>query len=191
MEAENQRKSLEGYFEKFSRHECQELLSFVSTHWMLSTDDFKIPTEPPSGLITEIRKIDGMEFTILVPEEEFKAALDLREIHQIIRELTLGIYVLNQLPSISLESNFDHSTSCQLPPAYLDTRVGQLLINVDYMLKGLWHGAYFPAESRAKFSERWRGNLDVNSAGKPETKKSILTEFTMAGTFSFATQLMP
>ena len=53
--------------------------------------------------------------------------------------------------------------------------------NVDYMMKALWHGAYFPKEKRTKFSERWRSNLDINASGKPETKKPLLTEFTSAG----------
>ncbi|ELU04066.1 hypothetical protein CAPTEDRAFT_159631 [Capitella teleta] len=117
----------------------------------------------------------------LVPEEEGVDPLDLREVHQVIKELTYGIYVLNQVPTIALEANFDQSTSVQIPPAYMDTRVGQIMTNIDYMMKALWHGAYFPREKRTKFSERWRGNLDVNASGKPETKKTLLTEFTTAG----------
>lgn len=92
---------------------------------------------------------------------------------------------MHQTPNISLEANYDLATVCNIPPAYLDTRVGQLLIAVDYMMKSLWHGAYFPREKRTKFTERWRSNLDVNSAGKPETKKPLLTEFTSAGLLKF------
>ena len=29
------------FFEKFERYECQELLGYNSSHWMLSSDDFK------------------------------------------------------------------------------------------------------------------------------------------------------
>lgn len=169
------------FFEKFERYDCQELLTFISSHWMLSTDDFKVPTEPPLGLITQMAPMNEFVAMILFPEEEGIEPLDLRELHQIVRELTRGIFVLNQLPSISLEAVFDQSTGCQIPPAYLDTRVGQLLITVDYMMKALWHGAYFPKEKRIKFSERWRGNLDVNTNGKPETKKPLQTEFSSAG----------
>lgn len=82
---------------------------------------------------------------------------------------------------IALEANFDQSTSCQLPPAFIDTKVGQILIYIDYLMKGLWHGAYFPREKRVKFSERWRTNLDVNSHGKAETKKTLILEFVSAG----------
>lgn len=89
--------------------------------------------------------------------------------------------MLNQTPIISLEANFDQATVCNMPPAYVDTRIGQLLTNVDYMLKGLWHGAYFPREKRMKFTERWRSALDINMLGKPESKKPMVTEFVSAG----------
>ncbi|CAH1788258.1 unnamed protein product [Owenia fusiformis] len=169
------------YFEKFERFDCQEILTQTATNWILSTDEFKLQTEPPSGLITTMPALSNQDCLLLFPENKDVPPIDIREFHQVIRELTMGIYVLNQLPCISLEANFDQSTSCQLPPAYYDTRVGQILINVDYMMKCLWHGAYFPKEKRTKFSERWRTNLDVNSNGRPETKKSLLTEFTSSG----------
>ena len=55
----------------------------------------------------------------MVPLEEGIDTLDMREVHQIVRELTFGIYVMNQLPTVALEANFDQSTSCQIPPAYI------------------------------------------------------------------------
>ena len=63
---------------------------------------------------------------VQIPEEEGCEKYDFKVIHQIIRELTIGIYILNQVPSISLEANFDCSTSVQLPPAYIDTKVKKL-----------------------------------------------------------------
>ena len=112
--------------------------------------------------------------------------------HNLIRELTLGMYVMHQTPIISLDANYDLATVCNLPPAYQDTRVGQLLIAVDYMMKALWHGAYFPKDKRTKFSERWRTNLDVNSAGRAETKKPLMTEFLSAGkTFIWIYRVSP
>ena len=170
------------FFEKYERYELQELLGHAKTHYMLSMEDFKVPMDPPHGVITNMLPI-GNTFTavLLVPEDPSISPLDMREVHQIMRELTFGIFALNQLPHICLEANFDESTACQLPPAYIDTRVGQLLINVDYMMKSLWHGSHFPREKRTKFSERWRSSLDINSNGKPETKKSLFTEFAGAG----------
>uniref|UniRef100_A0A8C0IPX1 Ankyrin and armadillo repeat containing n=1 Tax=Chelonoidis abingdonii TaxID=106734 RepID=A0A8C0IPX1_CHEAB len=107
--------------------------------------------------------------------------LDCKEVHQIVRELAVGIYCLNQIPSISLDYNYDHSTSCQLPPAYIDTRIGQILISVDYMLKALWHGVYMPKEKRVRFSELWRSNMDIDMDGNPQTEKNIFLEFCSAG----------
>lgn len=118
---------------------------------------------------------------VLFPEDPGIPPIDYRELHTIVRELTYGIYVLHQTPLVSLEANYDQSTSCQLPPAYQDTRIGQILVNVDYIMKCLWHGAYIPKDKRTKFSERWRSSLDINQSGKPETKKPLLPEFTSAG----------
>lgn len=98
-----------------------------------------------------------------------------------IRELTLGMYVLNQTPYITLDANYDRATVCSLPPAYMDTYIGHLLSNVDYMIKALWHGAYIPKEKRIKFSERWRMTLEVNQQGKSETRKSLIAEFMSSG----------
>ena len=132
------------HLEKFERYECQELLGYALTHWMLSTDDFKLPTEPPQGLISSMLPISGMTFALLFPYQEKLPILDMREVHQIVRELTMGIFGLNQIPKIHLEANFDQSTTVQLPPAYQDTRVGQILTNIDYTMKAMWHGSYFP-----------------------------------------------
>jgi hypothetical protein len=79
---------------------------------------------------------------ILMPYDYTAPILDYREVHQIIRELTIGIYVLNQYPSLVLDANFDESTSCMLPCAYHDTKLGQIMINTDYWLKALWHGQF-------------------------------------------------
>ncbi|KAL8620460.1 hypothetical protein ACOMHN_048393 [Nucella lapillus] len=176
-------RSVMSYFEKFDRYECQELLAYVSSHWMLSNEDFRLPTDPPLGLISNVNLVHSNDCVLLFPEDPDLPPLDYRELHTIVRELTYGIFVLHQTPLISLEANYDQSTTCQLPPAYQDTRIGQILVNVDYMMKCLWHGAYIPKEKRTKFSERWRSNLDVNQTGKPETKKPLLTEFTSAGLY--------
>lgn len=130
---------------------------------------------------SNVNLLHSNECVVLFPEDPDVPPIDYRELHTIVRELTYGIFVLHQTPLISLEANYDQSTSCQLPPAYQDTRIGQILVNVDYMMKCLWHGAYIPKDKRTKFSERWRSNLDINQNGKPETKKPLLMEFTSAG----------
>ncbi|XP_005090203.1 ankyrin and armadillo repeat-containing protein [Aplysia californica] len=168
------------YFDNLERYDSQELLAFSMAHWMLSTDVFRLPTDQPQGLISNISPKDDAAI-ILFPVDDKSPPLCYREVHNIIRELTIGMYVMHQTPLISLEANYDLATVCNIPPAYQDTRIGQLLIAVDYMMKALWHGAYFPKDKRTKFSERWRTNLDVNASGKPETKKPLLTEFLSAG----------
>uniref|UniRef100_A0A7M4FYS3 Ankyrin and armadillo repeat containing n=1 Tax=Crocodylus porosus TaxID=8502 RepID=A0A7M4FYS3_CROPO len=168
------------FFDKFDRSELQELLTTASSSWLASKDDLRHPLELPSGLISQLRNISFPTIVVLAPVDP-DVPLDCKEIHQIVRELAVGIYCLNQIPSISLDANYDQSTSCQLPPAYFDTRIGQILISVDYMLKALWHGVYMPKDKRVRFSELWRSSMDIDIDGKPQTEKNIVSEFCSAG----------
>ena len=163
------------YFDKYERDDLQEALSSTSLDWFLSVDDTKIQVDPPSGLASSMRHLDDLDviFVLIPAPENVNKPLELREMHQILRELVTGIYVLNQIPGISLESNFDKSTSCQMPACYHDTRIGQLMISVDYMMKSLWHGAFFPVDKRSKFNERWRQAVNLNTVtGEAETRRS-------------------
>ncbi|KAM6080376.1 LOW QUALITY PROTEIN: ankyrin and armadillo repeat-containing protein [Theristicus caerulescens] len=72
------------------------------------------------------------------------------KIHQILRELAVGIFC----PSISSDMNYHHRTSCQLPPAYIDTKMRQILIRVDYMVE-VW-GIYTQREMC-----RFAGLIDI------------------------------
>lgn len=171
------------FFERYKGYDHQELLGYITSNYLLSSDDFKVPIDQPLGIISQLGASQVTEpcCYILIPVDESLPHLDLRELHQIVRELTIAIYVMNQLPSLALEANFDESSTALLPPAYIDTRVGQFMGNVDYMMKGMWHGALFPKDKRLKFSERWRNSLDVNQSGKPETRKNLLAEFQASG----------
>lgn len=115
---ENKQDFVENFVKKFERPkwelECAEMLSHACSHWLLSTDDFKVQTEPPCGLISEISNFHDNVAYVLMPLEEGIEQLDLREVHQIVKELTVGIFVLNQLPMVTLEGNFDQSTTCQV-----------------------------------------------------------------------------
>ncbi|KAJ7345541.1 hypothetical protein JRQ81_001491 [Phrynocephalus forsythii] len=168
------------FFEKYERSELQELLTTSFCSWLASKDDLRHPLDLPSGLMGEMKPINVHKVILLAPAEP-GLDLDCREIHQMIRELSVGIYCLNQIPSISLDANYDQSTSCSLPPAYFDTRIGQMLIAVDYMLKALWHGAYMPKEKRVRFSELWRSSMDIDADGNPQTEKTAGAEFCQAG----------
>ncbi|XP_052047796.1 ankyrin and armadillo repeat-containing protein [Apodemus sylvaticus] len=168
------------FFEKYDRSEVQELLTTALVSWLSAKDDVRSQLDIPCGLMSQMNNV-GFSTAILLTPVDPTAHLDYREVHQILRELAIGIYCLNQIPSISLEANFDQSSSCQLPPAYYDTRIGQILIHIDYMLKALWHGIYMPKEKRARFSELWRTIMDIDPDGKPQTTKDIYSEFSSAG----------
>ena len=176
------------YFDKIERYELQETLAYTSSDWLLSTEDTRMSVEPPRGLIAGIQIPSNFNnCLLLIPEEEGIEPLELREMHEIVRELVTGIYILNQTPSITLEANYDCSTSCQIPPAYYDTRIGQILSDVDYMMKSLWHGAYFPKDKRTKFAERWRQAVNLNTTtGEPETRRSLQLVWTEAGILDLA-----
>nr|XP_048311970.1 ankyrin and armadillo repeat-containing protein isoform X2 [Myodes glareolus] len=168
------------FFERYERSEVQELLTTAVVSWLAAKDDVRSQLDIPCGLMSQINNV-GFSTAILLTPVDPTAQLDYREVHQILRELAVGIYCLNQIPSISLEANYDQSSSCQLPPAYYDTRIGQILIHIDYMLKALWHGIYMPKEKRARFSELWRTIMDIDQDGKPQTTKDIFSEFSSAG----------
>ncbi|XP_007949764.1 ankyrin and armadillo repeat-containing protein [Orycteropus afer afer] len=168
------------FFEKYDRSEVQELLTTALVSWLSTKEDVRSQADIPCGIMSQINNV-GFSTAILLTPVDPTALLDYREVHQIIRELSIGIYCLNQIPSISLEANYDQSSSCQLPPAYYDTRIGQILISIDYMLKALWHGIYMSKEKRARFSEFWRTILDIDPDGKPQTNKDIFAEFSSAG----------
>ena len=176
-----------GFMDKYERVEQQELLAQMSCHWLLSMEDFKIPIEQPPGVISQSVPLNEDHMLILIPYDPDIPTLDFRELHQIVRELTIGLYVLNQHPCLQLETNFDQSTSCQLPPAYIDTKLGQTMINTDYWLKALWHGSFFTRKKRIKFGERWRAVLDIDANGNSQTRKPILQEFLFAGLADIAT----
>ncbi|XP_063501702.1 ankyrin and armadillo repeat-containing protein isoform X3 [Symphalangus syndactylus] len=168
------------FFEKYDRSEIQELLTTALVSWLSAKEDVRSQVDLPCGIMSQMNNV-GFSTAILLTPVDPTALLDYREVHQMIRELAIGIYCLNQIPSISLEANYDQSSSCQLPPAYYDTRIGQILINIDYMLKALWHGIYMPKEKRARFSELWRTIMDIDPDGKPQTNKNIFSEFSSAG----------
>ena len=68
-----------------------------------------------------------------------------------------GIYVFNQIPSISFESNHDGTSTCVIPSAYHDTLVGLTMLNVDYFVKSLLHGTTIPQkDKRNKLLDEWK-----------------------------------
>ncbi|CAG5120110.1 unnamed protein product, partial [Candidula unifasciata] len=168
------------FLDRFERYDSQELLFQFITHWFIGSE-VEQPSEGSTHISTTDMPLADNLAVILFPMKCDIAPFCYREVHSIIRELTVGMFVLKQTPFITLDANYDKSTTCSMPPAYMDTLIGQLLTNVDYMMKGLWHGAYIPKEKRLKFTERWRMHLDVNMQGKPETRKPLVSEFVSSG----------
>ena len=176
------------FFDRYSRYECQEMLTSMITDNLLAPEDNMNGgvVGTPYGLINHL---SGCQKCCLIalPIESTSNQYDLRELHQIVRELVTGIFVFNQIPSVYLEANYDQNTLCSLPPAYLDTRVGQVLINIDYALKCLWHGTYFPRDKRLKFAEKWRQALNINLAsGKSEGRRQTAMAFMESGVIDLA-----
>ncbi|GCB71891.1 hypothetical protein scyTo_0001735 [Scyliorhinus torazame] len=171
---------------KYNLSDLQELLTIASCNWLQSADEFHVPVKYPSGLSSQMKDFSYSNAVILAPVVP-DAPLNYKDIHQILRELVLGIYILNQVPTIYLDGNYDCSTTCLLSPAYHDTLIGQILINVDYTMKALWHGVYMPTEKRKRFSEIWPSILDVDVGGTSKTEEDILSEFIKAGLIDIAT----
>ncbi|CAF1651648.1 unnamed protein product, partial [Didymodactylos carnosus] len=65
-----------------------------------------------------------------------------------------------------------------LPSAYVDTRLGQIMINSDYWMKTLWHGVFITREKRIKLGERWKQKIaGLTHTGEPIPTKPVLYEF--------------
>ncbi|XP_078083839.1 ankyrin and armadillo repeat-containing protein [Mustelus asterias] len=173
-------------FGKYNLSDLQELLTTASCHWLQNADEFQFPVEYPSGLSSQMKDFSYSNAVILTPVVP-DAPLNYKDVQQILRELVLGIYILNQVPTIYLDGNYDCSTTCRLSPVYHDTLIGQILINVDYAMKAIWHGAYMPTEKRKRFSEVWRTILDVDLNGSSNTGEDILSEFLKAGLIDIST----
>lgn len=99
-------------------------------------------------------------YTFLVPWPRHllhSKALNCNVVHQITRELIEGIFIFNQLPSLSLDGNHDGTTTCNIPSAYQDTLVGNTMLEVDYFVKSLLHGTIIPTkDDRGKILQEWK-----------------------------------
>ncbi|XP_043550399.1 ankyrin and armadillo repeat-containing protein [Chiloscyllium plagiosum] len=171
---------------KYNLSDLQELLAITTCTWLQPTNEFHLPVEYPTGLASQMKDFSHSNAIILTPMVP-DAPLNYKEVQQILRELVMGIYILNQVPTIYLDGNYDCSTTCVLSPAYRDTLIGQILINVDYTMKALWHGAYMPTEKRKRFSEVWRANLEINVDGTSKLGADIPSEFLRAGLIDIST----
>lgn len=161
------------FFDNFDKTDqkvdLQHAAAYKPYDWLLGDYDApelaSLPAEIAHGLIDNIQPADeDSRYFIALPHAGSKP-LHLQELHQVVRELTIGIYVFNQTPSVKLSPNHDHSTSVSLPSAYTNTLVGQVLVSVDYFMKCLLHGAMVPIDHVGIFMERWRKLAPTDAKG--------------------------
>ena len=175
------------YFQKFDKTGLHHAAVLRETEWLLcSRKDQQVEPIGPQSLLTGKQESDrvtrssfilsftGLDlpdgnghYVIAFPRTASspKSSLTAQELYQVVQELVEGLYVFNQTPSISLESNHDHdhSSSCNLPSAYTNTLVGRTLLSVDYFIKSILHGTTVPQkEKRGRLSEEWRKTASEN-----------------------------
>ena len=152
------------FFENFDKTDQKVDLQHAAVYrpydWLLGDYEAlelaSLPAEVAHGLIENLQPADEQGRYLIVFPHAGNKPFYLQELHQIVRELTIGIYVFNQTPSVQLSPNYDQSTTVSLPSAYTNTLVGQVLISVDYFMKCLLHGAMVPIDHVGIFNERWR-----------------------------------
>lgn len=158
-------------FDSYQKDDLKELIGQSTANWLLSKD-FRFNVLPLNGVVTSLKLSQDPHLAILIPKTDSTKDLEYRELHQIIRDLTIGIFAFNQMPSFSFEPNHDLTSTCQLPLAYKNTTLGQLLISMDYLLKSLWHGTTVPEKMRPSLTDRWHSFVK---------DKNIVTDFNNAG----------
>ena len=57
------------YLERFERYDSQEILSYSMAHWMLSGDVYRLPTDPPQGMVSNINPKHDLA-VVLFPVDE-------------------------------------------------------------------------------------------------------------------------
>jgi len=79
-----------------------------------------------------------------------------QELHQILQELAIGIYVHDTVPFFSLHFNEDAHLYPVIHPAYENTLVGQVFSMLDYYMKGYLNGGVFSEAFVKQWQERPR-----------------------------------
>lgn len=91
------------------------------------------------------------------------------EFHQILHELTRGIYLHNTVPFFSLHFNSNGHLYPVIHPVYEKTLVGQVFGMLDYMMKGYLNGGVFKEE----FVKEWANRIP---RAKIEPTEAILDQ---------------
>ena len=158
------------YFDRFDRSSLYNAAAHLNVDWLLSDMPPSMIVEPQNGLITNLSPPDKTgKYTLLYPKSKSKniRQFRLQEVHQVLRELIEGIYVFNQIPNISLDSNYDSTSSVSIMSAYNDSLIGEALFNVDYYMKSLLHGSTVAQkDNRTKLLGDWKKFPQFNLRGE-------------------------
>lgn len=147
------------YFDRFEKSSLYNAAAHLNVDWLLSDTPPSLAVESLGGLIANLSPENTGRCTLLFPKPPSSNGRQFRlqEMHQVVRELVEGIYVFNQVPNISLESNHDSTTTVSIPSVYNDSLVGEALFNVDYFIKTLLHGTTVAQkEKRTKLLDEWK-----------------------------------
>lgn len=148
------------YFDRFNKPSLYHAAAHLNVDWLLSDIPPSLTVEAQqSGLITNLSPENTGKYTLLFPKSTSPTIKQFRlqELHQVVRELVEGIYIFNQAPSISLDSNYDSTTTVSLSSAYHDSLVGEALFAVDYFVKSLLNGSTVAQkEDRVMLLEEWK-----------------------------------
>lgn len=99
---------------------------------------------------------DLLDYVIIKMPEFEKLGINMLDIGQIIRELTIGIFVYNSLPSVEfLPCKQDIQTSrVHIPMPYKNTKIGCLMFKLLYKTNLIYHGSRFREESAGADGEQ-------------------------------------
>lgn len=149
------------FFQLFDKSSLYYAVPQRETGWLLGekTQEMEAlsPHVPISRLSLPCEENEPYAMFIPVETASNSKPLQLQELHRIVWELVVGVYVFNSIPSISLQRNHDGSSTCAVPSAYHDTLVGTALFEVDYFIKSLLHGTSIPQRlKRDEINETWK-----------------------------------
>lgn len=148
------------YFDRVDKPSLYQAAAHLNVDWLLSDIPPALSVEhQQGGLITDLSLENTGKYVLFFPKSQSPKVKQFRlqEIHQVVRELVEGIYVFNQVPNISLESNYDSTSTVSIASAYHDSLVGEALFAVDYFIKSLLHGSTIAQkEDRVKVLENWK-----------------------------------
>ncbi|KAI6652096.1 Ankyrin and armadillo repeat-containing protein [Oopsacas minuta] len=148
------------YFEKLERTSLHASAYYRHTDWLLGEFD---PSPPQEAFLHPFPTLSSNQYIDLIlgfrVKNENSTPLKfptLTQIHHIIRELTIGIYIFQQTPQLSFIPNHDGSTTVRITPAYNNTLIGQTMISIGYAVISLLNRFEFDIDKQSGLGDNWR-----------------------------------